>query len=260
MARAMYVMTSYGEVMNVEHFYVNVQGNPVEVQQAWVHGSGGIQQFWPPDTVHDSYTYYAIWAQSYSGNTANNSSHRGQLNYQGESSYHGEESSLWGFDIAQIRNDLAGRTIESAALKITSRWTYDGQGKVYHVMTHNHTTEPTTATFGPIVGEEWIPRTGSGSYDIPHDVIDDLINGGVSGFGLKYMMPGEENWGYCTGMYTTKSPVASPEDSDIISCPNDQKATLTFVLTGRARKTPWVPLDYIPPPSMGPKQGDDNSA
>ncbi len=185
-------------------------------------------ELWPGAPPSTTFTYLAQWAQSYSGTTLNTSSHRDQLNYQGESSTHGEESSLWGFDDAQIRADLAGREISLVEARLTSRWTYAGSGKRFHIMEHNHSDKPQTVTLGDIIADIFLPRAGTGSVTLPVAFGERLRDGTARGIGLRYQMPGEEEWGYCTGMYSTANPVASPGDGDIITCPPEQLTMLTI--------------------------------
>ncbi len=183
-----------------------------------------------PPTPGTEFTYYANWAQSYAGTTLNTSSHRDQLNYQGGSSTHGDESSLWGFDDVQMRADLAGKTVLGVIARLTSRWTYAGSGKTFHVMTHNHAAKPSIATFGPIVAQPLLPRSGTETFTLPISVGEDIRDGAVAGIGLKFEEPGEYAWGYCTGMYSTSSPVASPGDGDMVACPQNQLAVLIITV------------------------------
>jgi hypothetical protein len=115
MARKMFVADSGGGIHSVEviHFK-DVDGAVRTAIAGWVaRSSGDPQQFWPPEGADPgTYTYHATWANSYGDGQINDSSHRDELNYQGESSWHGDESSLWGFDYAQIQSDLAGLAIQ----------------------------------------------------------------------------------------------------------------------------------------------------
>ncbi len=177
-----------------------------------------------------SYSYLANWANTYSGTTINYSSHRDQLNYQGESSYHGEESSLWGFNDAQMRADLAGKTIVGVTARITARWTYAGGGKYFHIMPHNHADKPSTAVLSDNFVSVLLSRTGTGVVTLPVSFGEKLRDGTMKGIGLRFDQPGENEWGYCTGMYSTNTPIASPGDGNIITCPTDQLAMLTVTV------------------------------
>jgi hypothetical protein len=229
--KKLFVHDSGGGLHTITEWHIHMDGAPQEILEAWVADDAGVpQQFWPPDTEEQIFTYNAIWAQSYSGTSLNNSSHRGQLNYQGESSYHGHESSLWGFDIAQIRADLASHpNITKVRARISNRWTYSSGGEYFYVMRHNHSTEPTTVQLGDIMVEPWLGRGETKTFDLPVSFGEALRDGSAAGIGLKYKIPGVNEWGYCTGMYSTKRLVASPSDSDIIACPENQITQISIL-------------------------------
>ncbi|RLB61875.1 MAG: hypothetical protein DRH08_13260 [Deltaproteobacteria bacterium] len=218
-----------GNWRNVNQIQIIAGGSWRNVTEAYIVAGGQWVKWWGAAPPPVQYTYLANWANSYSGTAINTSSHRDELNYQGESSYHGEESSLWGFDDALMRADLAGKTILSVTARITSRWTYAGGGKYFHIMPHNHADKPSTAVLSPNFVSVLLPRDGTGTVVLPVSFGEQLRDGTMKGIGLKFEQPGENEWGYCTGMYTTFSPVASPEDWDIAVCPTDQLAMLTIV-------------------------------
>ena len=238
MAKGFFVADGSGAVKNVTNPHIDVGGSMRNVVGGWVADSSGVpKQFWPiaepPPPMPDEVG--AIWAQTYSGTEHNESSERGYLNYEGHSSYHGNESSLWGFDFTAIRQRLVGREVTRVQARITSRWSYDGGGKTYHIMKHGYTSEPSSITIGEEIATITLPRAGTGYTDLPLSIVDEINNGTVHGIGLRYT-DSDTSWGYCTGMYTTSEVVSSPDPDQIIPCPDDQLTKIIFTSTAIKEK------------------------
>jgi hypothetical protein len=232
MANKVFVASSFGTIETVRNIFVTgADGVTRPVVAGWTKmTTGQVFQFWPPEGEDPQiFKYYATWANSYGDGDINDSSHRDELNYQGESSYHGEESSLWGFDYAQMQTDLAGLEIESVGVRLTSRWTYAGGGKEFHIMPHNYSSKPSTVSLQDNMSHVFLGRGQTGSTDLPVWFGEGLRDGTQKGLGLRFTQPGEYAWGYCTGMYSTNRLVASPSDGDIIPCPASNLAMITVV-------------------------------
>jgi len=177
----------------------------------------------PPTT----FTYLMDWSASYSGTSINTSSNRDVLNYEGRSSIHGDESSLWGFDYAQMQADLAGKTITAVEVRLTSRWSFGALGKNFHVMQHNHATKPASVSLGTILEVAIWERGETRSVDLPLSFGEALRDGTQKGVGLRFNDPSDNGWGYMTGTHTTTVLTSSPQPSEIVVCPNGEKAMIT---------------------------------
>ena len=160
------------------------------------------------------FTYDAIYSQTYDGTVANNSSNRDVLAYEGHSSIHGDESSLFGFDFAQIQADLAIRpNIISVTLRLSQRWSFDGGGKTFHVAEHNFATKPASGlVFGATLATPFMTRGQILTSVLPNSFAERLRDNVMKGLGLKNTIT---DWGYCAGMFTTNVLVASPTAGQI---------------------------------------------
>jgi len=192
------------------------------------NGSSWVQ-VWPESTPEETFTYYANWTQSYDGNVANYSSYRDVMSYEGYSSYHGNESALFGFDDALMRSDLAGRDIKSVDLRLSQRWSYAGSGKTFHIQAHNHSSKPGSYTPGPQIAEVFLGRGQIGSITLPNSLGEQIRDGSERGVGLLYV---DSNWGYCAGMSTTTVLSSSPESYQVVPSGTDQLPRLTIKAGG----------------------------
>jgi hypothetical protein len=225
---AIWVKTSQGVSREVGDMWVNNSaGDQRHVIAAWVKTSQGVARQWWPETMLETFVYYMDWAQSYSGSSINNSSNRDKLNYEGKSDFHGQESSLWGFDDAQMRSDLAGKTILSVDVRLTSRWSFGAGGKNFNVMQHNYSSKPSSMSPGSVIYHGLWARGETRAVALPVSFAEGLRDGTQRGLGLRYTDPSDNGWGYMTGTYSTNTLTASPSSSQLIPCPTSEKAMIT---------------------------------
>lgn len=160
------------------------------------------------------FTYDAIDSQTYDGTNENNSSNRDILAYEGQSGTHGNEGSMFLFDDAQIRADLAVRpTIISVTFRLSCRWSFDGGGKTFHVAEQNFSPLPTSgAVWGTTLATEFFTRGQIRTLALPNSFAERLRDNTQKGLGLKYTIT---NWGYMAGMWTTNVLTASPSGGQL---------------------------------------------
>jgi hypothetical protein len=150
--------------------------------------------------------------------------------YEGySSSQGGYEAALMGFDWEQIQEYLGVRpVIKSVQLRLSQRWSYSGSGKQFHTITHNHTSKPTTAVFGPEVDVDHWTRGEIGEAWLGVAVGDDLRDGNIKGFGIRYTgSTNPANWGYMAGRKRTTSLTSNP--TSVVDSGNTHIPRLTIV-------------------------------
>jgi hypothetical protein len=153
-------------------------------------------------------TWTANWSQTYENDNTQRTDATG-LCYQGYySSTYGLHKSLIGFDDANMRSVLAGKTINSVEIYLYSQHSYNTSGITYYLGHHNHDGKPTTfsqtasgmasSVFTARLQGKWVTVTDTfGQY---------LRDGSAKGFSIYTSSTAIANYGYCHGYGNTYPP------------------------------------------------------
>lgn len=161
------------------------------------------------------HVYDMTWHACYNDTSLYTGSQRDRLGYNGyASSTSRKETTIYGFDYAQIQADLAVRpTISSITVEIECRWSYSGSGKNVTFGEHNYGgSAPSTITIPGVDQTEFFTRGQRRTITLPTSFAEHLRDGTAKGLALPYTNTSQP-WGYMAATYTTTVLTSSPSDA-----------------------------------------------
>ncbi len=184
-----------------------------QVEIGYVRDGGSWEIFYvrsdPVEHVYDM-----DWHGVYNDTALFTSSQRDKLGYNGyASSTARKETTIYGFDYAQIQADLADRpTISKVTVEIECRWTYSGSGKDFTFGQHNYGgSAPGSIAIPSTFATEFFARGERRTIDLPTSFGEALRDGTAKGLALPYTGTSQP-WGYMAALYTTTTLTSSPSD------------------------------------------------
>lgn len=160
-------------------------------------------------------TWASTWSRSYYGyGDKRTNSHYGhtrmyQGKYSGSYNTWGLQRSMFGFNIASIRAELAGANIKDVKLYLRNQHWYWTAGGSAIIGLHNSSSEPTkfSQTRYNEKAEYFYSGRGVSKWiDFPNDVGEDIRDGDIAGFTLMANSTKHTYYGYFYGASTSYAP------------------------------------------------------
>ena len=166
--------------------------------------SGSAAPVVPPQPVQRETTWAATWSQAYRQSGGYTGGDQENLYYgnSGESSYNGRQSSLIGFDYANIQATLAGSVINKVEVYLYNEHTWLNAGATVWFGTHSNAAKP--STFGGVTASfisSGATKRSTGTWHVVSTSIGAVLrDGGAKGIVLQAPNDSTSYYGYASGV------------------------------------------------------------